>query len=127
MPAATGQVRRPAPRCASKAESSQVWAERTSPPQLLWLMSNQLTTKALLAAARRQDDLHAGVDIEGLGHRLVDLIDRKFVGDELFQRIGCLELVQETQAARVAGRGRVGHAAAAHMAGAPTRLWSDGH
>ena len=68
-------------------------------------MSNQLTTKALLAAARRQDDLHAGVDIEGLGHRLVDLIDRKFVGDELFQRVACLELVQKPQAAWVAGWG----------------------
>jgi hypothetical protein len=59
--------------------------------------------------ARRQHDLHAGIDIEGLSHRLVHLIDRKFVGDEFLQRIGCLELVQETQAARVAGRGMVGH------------------
>jgi hypothetical protein len=30
-------------------------------------------------------------------------MDWKFVGDELFQRIGGLECVQETQAARVAG------------------------
>ena len=52
-----------------------------------------------------------------LGHRLVHLIDRKFVGDELFQRIGCLELVQKTQAARVAGRGMVGHAEEADLVG----------
>jgi hypothetical protein len=55
--------------------------------------------------ARRQNNLHAGVDIEGLGHRLVHLIDRKFAGDELFQRIGGPKFVQETQAAWVAGRG----------------------
>jgi hypothetical protein len=59
--------------------------------------------------AWRQHDLHARVDIEGLGHRLVHLIDRKFVGDEFFQRIGFLELVQDTQAARVAGWGMVAH------------------
>ena len=78
-------------------------------------MSNQLTTKALLAAARRQDTLHAGVDIEGLGHRLVHLIDRKFVGDKFFQRISGLERVQKTQAARVAGRGMVGHSIEADL------------
>ena len=44
----------------------------------------------------------AGVDIEGLGHCLVHLMDWKFVGDEPVQRIGGLECVQETQAARVA-------------------------
>jgi hypothetical protein len=62
---------------------------------------------SLLGTPRRQHDLHAGVDVEGLGHRLVYLIDREFVGDELFQRIGGLEFVEETQAARVAGWGMV--------------------
>ena len=66
-------------------------------------------------AARRQHDFHAGVDIEGLGHRLVYLIDRDFVGDELFQRMGFLECVQEAQAARVAGRGMVGHSKQANL------------
>ena len=66
-------------------------------------------------AARRQHDFHAGVDIEGLGHRLVYLIDREFVGDELFQRMGFLECVQEAQAARVAGRGMVGHSIEADL------------
>jgi hypothetical protein len=66
-----------------------------------------LSRTRLLVAAWRQYDLHAGVDIEGLGHRLVHLIDRKFVRDEPVQRIGGLECVQETPAARVAGRGMV--------------------
>jgi hypothetical protein len=59
--------------------------------------SDAISSRAPLAAAWRQHDLHAGVDIEGLGHRLVHLIDRKVVGDEFFQRIGCLEFVQKTQ------------------------------
>ena len=55
------------------------------------------------------------VDVEGLGHSLVDLIDRKFVGNELLQQIGCLEFVEETQAARIAGRGMVGRAEEADL------------
>ena len=46
---------------------------------------------------------------EGLGHCLVHLMDRKFVGDEPLQRIGGLECVQEAQAAWVAGRGWLFH------------------
>jgi len=46
---------------------------------------------------------------------LSTLIDREFVGDELFQRMGFLECVQEAQAARVAGRGMVGHSKQANL------------
>jgi hypothetical protein len=37
------------------------------------------------------------------------------VGDEFFQRIGFLEFVQKTQAARVAGWGMVGHSKEANL------------
>jgi hypothetical protein len=73
------------------------------------------------SVAPRQHDLHAGVDIEGLGHRLVHLIDREFVGDEFVQRIGCLERVQKTQAAWVARRGMVGHAEKPDLVGQQCR------
>jgi hypothetical protein len=81
----------------------------------------------LLSPAWRQHDLHAAVDIEGLGHRLVYLTDREFVGDELFQQIGCLEFVQKTQAARVAGRGMVGHAEQADLVGQQVPAPIDGY
>src|SRR5580704_5402592 len=42
---------------------------------------------------------------EGLGHCLVRLMDRKFVGDEPVQRTGGLECVQKAQPARAVGRG----------------------
>ena len=71
--------------------------------------------RPLSSLAWLQHDLHAGVDVEGLGHRLVYLMDREFVGDEFLQRIGGLEFVQEPQAARVAGRGMVGHAEEADL------------
>ena len=54
---------------------------------------------------------------EGLGHRLVHLMDRKFVGDEPVQRTGGLGCVQEAQVARVAGRGMVGHSIEADLVG----------
>src|SRR6185437_1410668 len=68
-------------------------------------------------AAWRQHDLHAAVDVEGLGHGLVYLIDRKFMGDELVERKGLLEGVQKTQAGGIAGRGMVGHAEQADLVG----------
>jgi hypothetical protein len=49
------------------------------------------------------------------------------VGDELFQRIGFLEFVEETQAARVAGRRMVGHSEQADLVGQqmPVRIDRD--
>jgi hypothetical protein len=49
------------------------------------------------------------------------------VGDEFFRRIGCLEFVQETQAARVAGRGMVGHAEQADLVGRQMPVRIDGY
>jgi hypothetical protein len=89
------------------------------PSELIQTIVTRIETSSMAAWASFHPllgvDLHAAVDIESLRHRLVDLIDRECVGDELFQRIGCLECVQKTQAARVAGRGVVGHAEEADL------------